>query len=153
MRLRVRVEGLERLKAAIEDIKEGIANQEAIDKLSNGLKERLIERAADGIDAAGERFKPYAARGGDGTGKRQEIVTLRRSGAMLDAIQVYGLPDAGIGFKAAKEAEKAGYHQNSGVGKERTKRRFFAVGDADMAWVKKVLSDHAQETITKAFAR
>lgn len=45
MKMRVRVEGVERLKAALGEIKRGVVSAEAIDRLSNGLKERITERA------------------------------------------------------------------------------------------------------------
>lgn len=153
MKIRVRIEGIERLKTALSEIKKGIASPQAMDRLSNGLKERIVERAALGRDAAGERFKPYEPQYARGRARRGEgagIVTLRRSGEMLDSIKADGQPAAGVSFNSFKEAEKARYLQETGVGRKRTKRRFFAISDADSAWALKILSGHAQETIRKA---
>lgn len=153
MKIRVRIEGVDRLKAALSGIKKGVASPQVMDRLSNGLKERLIARAALGRDAAGEGFKPYApqyARRLARRGERSDIVTLRRSGAMLDSIKADAHPAAGVSFNSSEESEKARYLQETGAGRERTKRRFFAISDADRAWALKTLSDHAQETIRKA---
>lgn len=57
MKMRVRVEGVERFKAAIDEIKRGVVSAEAIDRLSNGLKERIVERA--------ETIRTASAKGGE----------------------------------------------------------------------------------------
>lgn len=156
MRIRARVEGIGRFKAAISEIKKEIVSPAVIDRLSNGLKERLVERAAIGIDAAGGAFKPYTARSAKSRARRGEgvdVVTLRDTGAMLDSMTVDEQPTAGVSFGTSKEAEKARYLQETGAGKAQTKRRFFAVSDADMAWALDTLSGHAKDTIRAAFVK
>lgn len=155
MKISASVGSVGRLKAAISEIKNSMMNQQVMESLSNGLKDRIIERAYLGVDAAGEGFAPYTAqyaRRRERQGLRADIVTLRNTGSMLDSITAAVYPEAGVSFNSAQEAQKMVYLQQTGVGKARIKRRFFNVNDTDTAWARELMSGHADKAIKAAFA-
>lgn len=154
MRTRTTIAGLDKLKAALNNVKKGIAGSEALEKVSAGIEERLVERTAQGRDAYGEAFAPYTpqyAKRLARLGKDGKTVTLRRSGAMLNSITAQAqTAQVALSFNSPQEALKARRIQVAGVGGRSTKRRFFALSEADRAWVVRAVSDGAKETVKEA---
>lgn len=157
MRIQAKVDGLERFRAAIEEINAEMLTPKVMETLSEGLKERIAERMAIGKDATGEAFAPYSpgyARRRAGLGKEVGTVTLSLTGAMLGSMNARSDgKDGSVAFGSGKEGEKARYLQVTGAGRQRVKRIFFAMSEADRGWVLKTIGAHVGEVIKKAFRK
>lgn len=157
MRIKARVGGIERLRAAIDAIKTELITPKVMESLCDGLKERIVDRTISGQDASGAAFTSYSpgyAKRRVRLGKKDDVVTLSVTGAMLGAINAQASGKEGVvTFVSGKEGEKARYHQVIGAGRQRVKRKFFALSEADRGWVLRTLHAHVDAVIIKAFRK
>ncbi len=136
-------------------------------KIGEGLLTRIRKRTAKGKDYRGRAFKQlsalYAARKLEALGNAKADLTV--SGRMMNDINVrpnrdhVSLSFAGGGSTKASGstfiqrsrsisgADKAFWHNETGAGKNRTKREFFDVSDQDEDWATEMVADHIAKAI------
>jgi len=152
MSLEARMDGIDKLRDFIEDVKKNLVNRKVLESMAADAKERVLERTAAGKDVHGAPFKPYSkpyrkAREKRGlSGKR---VDLKSTGEMLGDISIESSPDRGLStvyFNDGKSALKAYSHHEGSAGRE-----FFGLDRAGREAVERMLEEHIGEVIKGAY--
>jgi len=124
-----------------------------LEKLAMEAKVRLLRRTEQGKDADGKEFQPYSdkhRRLRVKRGRQVKPVNLSFTGQMLADIHTKTDPAQGeaiLYFGRAEEAKKAYYHNESGAGKKRVIRKFFAINDEDRKALRRMVREHIKDIL------
>lgn len=157
MSLSADIEGLDRFKAFMEDLRDALFDDTALLDIAGEARDRVLLRTAVGKDIYGAEFTPYSGKyrkmkerkGIDGG-----VVDLRLTGRMLADISLSA--DGGealIFFNSAESEAKAAYHNGEDTGDSMPQRVFFGLSGGDKDYLEGLLKEHADRIVADANKR
>lgn len=153
MSLRIKVLGVQELRADLEKISKNLVTPQLLGALALDAKAVILKRTNKGQDYKRKSFKPYSPRYKAvrrKRGRRVNKVDLQMRRHMLaDMHTTTNLPrrQAFITFRRTEEKKKAIHHHITGAGVNRIKREFFGLGPKDISGLEERVSRHIKKII------
>lgn len=153
MKFSADVRGLDGLSLSLEKARGGLVSAGFLEDVGRAAAQMIQSRTEKGVDAGGAPFEPYSEqwkRHRLKLGRPDATVELKLSGNMLGAMRVNAnLADneAVISFEGGKESEKAYFHNVSGAGASKVKRRFLGLTEEEAGAIEEMIKTRVSQAV------